>query len=202
MSEKVMSANKMFNLEPETMAEIKVEMFKWQEYNFGEQDDRRMVMGICEESGELIHAHLKLEQGIRGDTEALKAEARDAIGDICVYAMNLLSNNEEDMPTFKPRKDIEETKDMVRIGDSALDIFCCAARIETARKTRVTNPLPPHPTAPPEIPPIIRHTQELLMHVNSFCALVGWNLEEIVRETWRHVGQRDWRKYPKNGLSE
>ena len=196
-----LSSNQLFNLEPETVADIQVELFKWQEYNFGEQKDRRMVLGICEEAGELCHAHLKLEQGIRGDKESLMAEARDAIGDICVYALNLLSNRKEAAPALKARKDIEETKDMERIGDAVLDLVCCAGRIETARKTQVTNPLPPHPTAPPEIEPVIRHTQALLMHINSLCGLLGWNLEEILRETWATVGQRDWRKYPNDGLA-
>lgn len=197
-----MSSNQLFNLDPETLPDLKAELFKWQSYNFGEQKERRMVLGICEEAGELCHAHLKLEQGIRGDEKSLKAEARDAIGDICIYAMNLLSTCNEDMPALRPRKDLEETEDMERIGDSALDIFCAAARIETARKMKVVTPLQTHPSAPPEIPPMIRHTQELLMHVNAFCAFVGWNLEEIIRETWGLVGQRDWKKYPNNGLSE
>ena len=196
-----LSSNQMFNLEPETLVQLKSELFKWQEYNFGKQEDRRMILGICEEVGELCHAHLKLEQGIRGDKDSLRAEARDAIGDICIYALNLLSNHEEDAPALKARTDIEEIKDMVRIGDAILDLVCCAGRIETARKTQVTNPLPPHPTAPAEIKPIIRHTQELLMHVNAFCGLTGWNLEEILRETWRTVGQRDFKKYPQNGLA-
>ena len=200
--EKMMSPNRMFNLEPETLADLQIELFKWQEYNFEEQEDRRMILGICEETGELCHAHLKIEQGIRGDKDSLTAEARDAIGDICIYAINLLSNHEEVVPTLKARKDIEETKDMERIGDAVLDLVCCAGRIETARKTQKINPSPPHATAPPEIAPIVRHTQELLMHVNAFCGLTGWNLEEIIRETWRTVGQRDFKKYPKNGVSE
>lgn len=188
-----------FNLEPETLSDLQKELFNWQVYNFGEQKDRRMILGICEEAGELCHAHLKLEQGIRGDREALLAEAKDAIGDICIYAMNLLSNSKEPLPGLKPRTDLERTTDLERIGDMALDVVCCAARIETARKMRSINTPAPHPTAPPEIVPMIRHTNELFMVVNSFCALLGWNLEQIIRETWREVGARDWKRFPKDG---
>lgn len=188
-----------FNLEPETLSDLQKELFNWQVYNFGEQKDRRMILGICEEAGELCHAHLKLEQGIRGDREALLAEAKDAIGDICIYAMNLLSNSKEPLPGLKPRTDLERTSDLERIGDMALDVVCCAARIETARKMRAINTPAPHPTAPPEIVPMIRHTNELFMVVNSFCALLGWNLEQIIRETWREVGARDWKRFPKDG---
>lgn len=202
IEEKTMSQNQMFNLKPDSLQDLQVEIFKWQEYNFDKQDDRRMVMGICEESGELCHAQLKFEQAIRGNEESLKAEAKDAIGDICVYAFNLLSNNDEKAPLFSKNDDLEETKDLERIGDSVLDIFCAAARIETARKMKVANPPGPHPTAPPEIEPMIRHTNQLLMQINTYCTMVGWKAEEILRETWLKVGNRDWKKFPKNGVSE
>lgn len=191
-----------FNLEPETLLDLQKELFRWQTYNFGEQKDRRMVLGICEEAGELCHAHLKLEQGIRGDQESLKAEAMDAVGDICIYAMNLLSNRQSQIPAIRPDEGMAKTTDLERIGDAVLSIVCCAARIETARKTVKTSPTPPHPTAPKVTPPIVQHTNELFMMVNGLCSLVGWDLESIIRDTWREVGARDWKHFPKNGRDE
>lgn len=192
-----------FNLEPKTLADLQKEIFRWQEYNFGKQKDRRMVFGICEESGELCHAHLKLEQGIRGDKDDLIASARDAIGDICIYAFNLLSNNQERVPPIRPSQDVAMTDDLERIGNMVLIVFCAAAKVETARRAQaMSTPRPVHPTAPKVTPTMIRHTHELLMAVNSYCALVGWDLEEIIRETWREVGARDWKRFPKNGKSE
>ena len=190
-----------FNLNPDTMLELQKELFRWQEYNFGEQEDRRMVLGICEESGELCHAHLKLEQEIRGSKEKLVAKMRDAIGDISIYALNLLSNHKEELPGISARKDVEETSDMARIGDSVLGIFCSAARVETARKTAETNPPAPHPVAPHEVPAIARHVQQLFMHLNMLCGLLGWNLEKIIRETWGTVGKRNWKANPQDGGS-
>lgn len=38
-----------------------------------------------EELGELCHAHLKQEQGIRGTAAQHEAKAKDAIGDILIY---------------------------------------------------------------------------------------------------------------------
>lgn len=191
-----------FNLEPETLGELQKELFQWQTYNFGEQKDRRMVLGICEEAGELCHAHLKLEQGIRGDRESLLAEAKDAVGDICIYAINLLSNRQGVIPTIRPIDEMTKADDLERIGDAVLSIYCCAARIETARKTVKVSPVRPHPTAPKVTAPIVQHTNELFMMVNSFCALMGWDLERIIRDTWRHVGERDWKRFPKDGKTE
>lgn len=191
---------KRFNLSPDTISELQKELFEWQRCNFGDQPDRRMVLGICEEAGELCHAHLKIEQQIRGSKDELVAKMRDAIGDIAIYGLNLLSNNEEEAPGIAANKDVEKTTDMERIGDSVLDIFCTAAKIETARKTAVTNPPAPHPVAPKEISPIARHAQQLFMHLNMLCSLLGWNLEGVIMETWAEIGKRDWKKYPDTGV--
>ena len=64
---------------------------QWQKENFDEPNDRaqlQLTLGVCEESGELAHAILKEDQGIRKDQD-LAALAEDAIGDICVYLMQL-----------------------------------------------------------------------------------------------------------------
>jgi len=45
----------------------------------------RMLLGACEELGELCHAHLKQEQGVRGTNEEHVANAKDAVGDIIIY---------------------------------------------------------------------------------------------------------------------
>lgn len=192
---------KSFNLEPKDIPALQEELFRWQIYNFGEQDDRRMVLGICEESGELCHSQLKLEQGIRGTSDEHMAKMRDSIGDICIYALNLLSNRKESAPGIGARKDVEKTNDIERIGDVVLGVICVAAKIETARKMKAMNRPPQAPTVTKETTPIVRHTQELFMHLNMLCGLLGWNLENVIRETWATVGQRDWKHYPKTGLN-
>ena len=34
------------------------------------------------------------------------------------------------------------------------------------------------------------------------CAMRGWDFEQLVRSTWEEVRKRDWRKFPKDGVSE
>lgn len=53
------------------------------------------LLGVVEELGELAHAHLKNEQGIRGfDDEQKTREAKeDAIGDLLVYLVNYCSKS-------------------------------------------------------------------------------------------------------------
>lgn len=98
-----------------SLRELTQQVGMWAHLNFGERPMHQQVLGICEEAGELAHAQLKLEQGIRGTYEEHIAEMKDALGDIMIYAMDL-------------------------------------------------------------------------------CYVRGFDLEDIIGETWRNVSQRDWTK--------
>lgn len=49
------------------------------------------ALGVCEEAGELAHAVLKMEQGIRGTREEHLAAVADACGDIFIYMTGVCS---------------------------------------------------------------------------------------------------------------
>lgn len=68
------------------------EAAQWEHRNFGEQPEYRRMYGVMEELGELAHARLKAEQGIRLN-EQHEAKARDAVGDLLVFLANLCSLN-------------------------------------------------------------------------------------------------------------
>jgi NTP pyrophosphatase (non-canonical NTP hydrolase) len=68
-----------------TLSTLQSELKPWTLHNFGERPSWQPLLGALEELGELAHAHLKGEQGIRGTTEEHAAAARDAIGDVVVY---------------------------------------------------------------------------------------------------------------------
>lgn len=90
----------------------------WVNKNFPLQKKHQPLLGLVEEVGELAHAHLKEEQGIRGLTH--EAEKLDAVGDIFIYLM-------------------------------------------------------------------------------SYCNAAGYDLEDILLDTWETVEQRDWQKDPVRG---
>lgn len=58
---------------------------EWCNYNFPNQTPHAALLGMMEELGELSHAVLKEQQGIRGTPEEHKAAKEDAIGDIVIY---------------------------------------------------------------------------------------------------------------------
>lgn len=105
--------------------EIQEQVTHWARANFADKPDgtvdyHKPFMGLVEEVGELSHALLKQEQGIRGPFAEHEDEAKDAVGDIMIYLFHL-------------------------------------------------------------------------------CGERGWDLEDIVVDTWNKVSKRDWKSNPVNG---
>lgn len=103
---------------------LQSEVEAWCSHNFPNAKPHQPLLGLTEEVGELAHAHLKMEQGIRGhDLLVYTAAASDAIGDIVVF-------------------------------------------------------------------------------LADYCRQNGIDLYDAVWDTWEQVKQRDWIKYPNNGVSK
>jgi len=73
---------------------------EWLIKNFPDQRPHQPLLGIMEEVGELAHAHLKNEQGIRAmDPDLAFAKKMDAVGDIFIYLCSYCSSNSIDLET-------------------------------------------------------------------------------------------------------
>ena len=70
-----------------TLDQIQTEQNEWSNRVFGPQSPLLPLLGVVEELGELAHAVLKREQGIRRDEDHL-ANEKDAIGDVCIYLLD------------------------------------------------------------------------------------------------------------------
>lgn len=85
------------------MSEISLEQLQrehrdWVAHNFPDNKPHEPLLGAMEEVGELAHAHLKYEQGIRGYTKArYMVEAADAIGDLLIYLASYCNANNLDL---------------------------------------------------------------------------------------------------------
>jgi len=175
--------NNRHNLEPESLQDLQVCLYDWQCYNFGDDQDNDLTMlGIYEEAGELCHAQLKLEQNIRGDTKGHEEGMIDAIGDMMIYSMNYLSGMGAKFPSFASRKDVkvagEDDQKIVRA--SVKSAFRLAAKLDGKDGDE-------------------RKVRDVLHQLDYLCALKGWDLEKVVRGTWKLVSQRDWKMYPDTG---
>ena len=68
-----------------SLTQLQEEVSAWSKRNFPQEHLHHPLLGVGEEAGELFHAHLKEEQGIRGTKEEHVEAAKDAIGDILIY---------------------------------------------------------------------------------------------------------------------
>lgn len=181
MLKKEETQNLRTNLEPDTIQDLQKCLYAWQIYNFGEQDNERVLLGICEEAGELCHAHLKMEQGIRGSRESLEAELIDAIGDIMIYMLNYVSGMGKVLPEFSSILGCAKIEDLAAIRPAVLSVY------------RTVGKLVEEPTSMLRV----QHITNVLIHL---CAIKGVDLKDVIRKTWREVGKRDWKQFPKTGF--
>lgn len=67
---------------------------EWSNHNFPNNKPHMPLLGVSEEVGELCHAHLKMEQGIRGNLDEHKAAKADAVGDTIIYLADYCNRND------------------------------------------------------------------------------------------------------------
>jgi len=67
---------------------------KWATHNFPNTKPYQPLLGVAEEVGELCHAHLKIEQGIR---KCSQEDKFDAVGDIIIYLADYCNRNDISM---------------------------------------------------------------------------------------------------------
>lgn len=77
-----------------TFGELQAETKEWASRNFPNTKPYQPLLGIVEEVGELAHAHLKMEQGIRDVSDNDKV---DAVGDIIVFLADYCNRNSIDL---------------------------------------------------------------------------------------------------------
>ena len=94
---------------------------QWSRSNFGDQPSYLPLLGVAEETGELCHAHLKGEQGIRHTPTEVRALKIDAIGDIIIYLADYCERE-----GISLAEAVEKTWEVVekRIWDAAKKVQC------------------------------------------------------------------------------
>jgi len=76
--------------------ELQTRQGTWQAKNFPGAKNYQPLLGISEEVGELCHAHLKAEQGIRKN-EDHEEMRKDAVGDIIIFLAGYCNLNGIDL---------------------------------------------------------------------------------------------------------
>ena len=79
-----------------SLRQLQAEQRPWVEHNYGDRPAYWPLLGAVEELGELAHAHLKQEQGIRTNEDHAAAK-RDGVADIVIYLADYCSAEGIDM---------------------------------------------------------------------------------------------------------
>lgn len=88
----------------------------WLRRNFPNDDAGRQLLGVVEEVGELAHAHLKGQQGIRHTPAEIREMKVDAVADIVIFLTGYCVNEGIDMDSA-----VELAWDQVRQRDWRAD---------------------------------------------------------------------------------
>lgn len=178
-----------------TWIRLQSEVGRWVTKNFPDSPPKHQIWGLIEELGELTHAHLKKEQGIRGSEEKHVAAGKDAIADSVIFFMSACtmhgwaaqdvlhsSSPEEFQMTFtvpEGRSPITHTiKHLAKLVEFLEDSEQTAVEVEKS-----THMIGAKGAA-------LSYLSGLAAH----CTQMGWSLQEIIEEVWPKVRQRDWTK--------
>lgn len=153
---------------------------EWVARNFpplpGDIPGNDSILGCIEEVGELAHSYLKAKQGIRGTPEEHDAAGRDAIGDIVVYLLGVISANirPDQVTTVRTGRRSQTAEDAIHLLAYEVGLL----REDRSWSIGINN---------------------ILKYCEEYCTHKGWDFDTIVQATWDHVKQRDWVKHRAEG---
>jgi len=170
---------------------LQYETKQWRDVNFPGVLPVDQLIGVCEEVGELGHAHLKQKQNIRGTAEEHEATAKDAVGDTMIYLMGYTTALGYEMSSvIRPRLEREEG----RITDPDKAYLHVFNRIGRLCRWEADSQ-----KADQFVEVKIRVVGEIIQALRSYCLLRGWNIIHCIEVAWAEVQKRDWIKNPTDG---
>lgn len=171
----------MAHIQLSTLNRIKDEVGEWTNYNFDTTSKTDPLLGVVEETGELSHAVLKSNQGIRGTQEEHKEAIRDAIGDIMVYLLDFMNRNDIDV----------HQSEMFHVGKYNLDRLMLKLSLNVGLLSGTFLSY--------DFDNLDFDCDIIIKTLEAICETFDWSLEEVLIETWSEVSQRDWVENPETG---
>lgn len=182
-----------------TIRQLITEIGAWSIQNFDYLDI--VGYGILEELGEWAHAQLKFKQKIRKGSKLsvedfqlkFRADTKDALADCMIFLLNWCFVKEvvlsiDEAVQHIANADKSKQDQLVSIGL----ILSALSQIFILQETNFSDD------------PIMRrpYAQRIFNNLAMMCHLNGWNFIKVLSNTWEEVSKRDWRKFPKDGLTE
>jgi NTP pyrophosphatase (non-canonical NTP hydrolase) len=163
-----------------SITQLQRDQFIWARKNFGPCQTRWPLLGIVEETGELVHSQLKQEQNIRGSYEEHEAKKKDAIGDLTIYLFEYCSCMEWTVVDLL----VEEETTLHALQEHTEDsepVWDCLGKIVPLVHDKNNNG--DNVLAQEDV-------VQILLNLAIFCRQRAWSLQELVETTWLRVSQR------------
>lgn len=178
--------------------EYQQEIHAWAKENFCYQD--RIGYGMAEEIGEFCHTNLKYLQKIRGhagsedERKRLKQfhlDLKDCLGDAIIFLLHWTEEAETYVSFEQADAYAQQTVEVSKVEILSM-MFQNVGRIMYLYGTIQMDEGANRNSA-----------QRLLNNLAAMCSKYHWHfVHDILEPTWKEVKKRNWRKFPKNGLTE
>lgn len=178
--------------------ELQSAQYTWARKNFGPCRSRWPLLGVFEETGELLHSQLKHEQKIRGpegEEDPTKiaafhdAKKKDAVADITIYLFEYCSCMGWKVVDLLVEEEATLHELQAHVEDSESVWDCIAKIVPLAYDENMSgdNVLAQEDAV------------QILLNLAIYCRKRGWSYQELVETVWLRVSQRDWTKNKANG---
>lgn len=165
------------------LTRLQAEVAEWALRNFPNATIHQPLIGVAEECGELCHAHLKAEQGIRGTPEEHLAAKKDAIGDMVIYLMHYCALAGIDWIEIEAAQSGALLNTPLPLNlISCVGLLAQGEDIDIHRKHKVIN------------------VALVVNAIDGYCRGNGIESLPVVREVWQSVRQRDWQANKQDGV--
>src|SRR5262245_19896682 len=105
----------------EQLYQLQKERAIWAQHNFPDQRPFELVLGVCEEAGELAHHFLKHYQGIRTNEDHIEAMG-DAVADCVIFLAGVCQELGLDFGVLvRDTWDVVKSRDWVAFPENGAD---------------------------------------------------------------------------------
>ena len=166
------------------LRETQKKLYTWKQRNFPNSGAYEQCVGLIEELGELAHAHLKGSQNIRHTPAEIVAMKQDAIGDMVVFLLNLMSDLDCKVGLEDDCNGVQNTHFRL-----LLDLSETVGLISTELNR-------PNPSS------CLMWCHHLIKELGIYCISEGLDFDDCVNGAVEITLARNWVRFPKNGKSE
>jgi NTP pyrophosphatase (non-canonical NTP hydrolase) len=176
------------------LEKMQAEHTEWQDINFGPQPSVNMLMGVCEEVGELVESFYM--------SDKFDTETNEAISNLLACQIYLCRLMRARLKRIQGIRGTEE--DHIKNEHNNLTSMYWVLN-QLRLDVKLFN-ISPNELTMRGTPALFNYDidtkdsiGDTMVYLTGFCTNMGLSLQECIEETWNKVKQRDWKADPLKG---